>query len=600
MNVFKFIMLGVSVALFFLLTGCQGNNGDALNSSTINPIIPSTTVENTSPTSIPKTTVILPVSSTVLSTNSQVVNIDVRVFDSANNPYSSGKVVKINPSDVLSGRDIGTFDKQSSDLVNGVASFVYTAPVNLELDTSNLSFGFYHDSNSSDIKVYTISIVPKANQTVVTNYVLKSSSAPGVTMNLDSSEIISYTVYDTSGKQLLDSSMQSVTITSLNPSLAFLSDNFGNKGSVLTIKDKNSITINVNSNTKSGLVPVKVEAKFRDVNGVDRTLTEIFGVLVLSGPPSAISLSYASTEQVKERAKFIERWVVTVTDKYSNLVNSNPSVAMGMIAGYTQSSAATSNAGNYLHFIPSSSAGSISALNNTFTAQTDVFSNVDFQNDVLVVYGTGYKYDASGKWDITQNSSRVLNLVDDYNSTDRTKMGFAVGNNQREDTCDIGAKWVANVYSDSNTSIIGNDGTMVIDVEYDYYLTGKSTMLWINLVGMQNSTGKQIRIGEARKINLRGQGLDGEKYAYAQGFQGLVRLNVSVKNTVEWYYNANFAYQVVVTGNGTAWSIIGTSMDNGITSCINSGVGYVDVFISSPAPNPGTVELKKLLTKAEF
>jgi len=601
MGTLKFIILGIFISLSFLFTGCQGNNSDTLNSSSpssSNTVIPTSGIDNNVTVSLK--TVILPVSSTVLTTNSQVVRIDVRVFDSNNNPYSGGKIIKINPKDVLSGRDIGTFDKQSSTLVNGVATFVYTAPADLQKNKSNLSFGFYHDSNASNIKIYTMSIVPKINQTVLTNYTLKSSSAVGVKMNLNSSEIVSYTVYDSSGTKLADADMQSMTITSLNPNLAFLSDNFGKKGNTLVLNTRNNVTINVNSNTKSGLVPIKVEAKFKDTNGNNQTLTKVFDIIVLSGPPSAISLSYSGTTQVTAKAKFVEKWILTVTDKYSNLVNSNPSVSTGMIAGYAQSSAATSNVANYLFFQPGLSAGDINALSNTFTAQTGVFNNVDFNNDVLVIYGTGYKYDASGKWDITQASSNTVNLVDDYSSTDRTQMGFAVGNNQREDRCNIGSKWVANVYSDSNTSTIGNDGTMTIDVEYDYYLTGKDTMLWVNLIGVQHSTSKQIRLGEAKKVTLRGQGLTADSFAYAKGFQGTVRLNLSVKNTVEHYYNSNFTYHVSVTGDGTVWNVAGTSMGNKITSCINKGVAYVDVTISSPAPNAGTISLTDLLPTSEF
>ncbi len=596
MQIFKLLLL--SALLVFSFSGCQGNNSDTPDSGISGvPEAPSTPANGQSSPA----TVILPSSATTLTTNSQVVQIDVRVFDSANNPYPTGLVKRINPNDVLTGRDIGTFDKESAELIDGVATFIYTGPSDLKKDTSNIVFEFYHDSNSSTKKTYTISIAPEKNQIILTNYSLKTSTPDGASMNLKSSETISYTIFDAKGDQLADENIKSMVVTSLNPSLATLSDSFGNKGDTLTLLNKNNMTVNLNSNTKSGIVPIKVMSNFTDVNGDDQNITEIFSMLILSGPPTAMSLSYTGTENVKEKAKFLEKWVLTVTDKYMNVVNTNPSVSMGMIAGYAQSAATPSNAPNYLYYQPGATTGAtLSASKNTLTAQSGVFSNVDDQNDVLVTFGTGYKYDASGKWDIKYKSPTVLDLVDEYASEDRTEMGFAVGNNQREDACDIGTKWVANVYSDSNSSVIDITGSMIIDIEYDYYLTGKSTMLWVNLVGKQNSINQTIRLGEARKITLRGLGIDDDKYAYGPGYVGTVRFNLSISDTTEFYKNANFGYSIENSGEATV-STADTSMTHGVTSCINSGVAFIDVHIdNSSSIIGGEVSIKKVLPATEF
>jgi hypothetical protein len=598
MNLGKLFLSGILLSLMFLLSGCQGNNSDGLEiDSNITVIVPDI---DTNASSV-ALTVVLPVSSTVLTTNNQVVSIDVRVFDSANNPYSTGVITKVNPDDVLVGRDIGSFDRITSTLTNGVATFAYTAPDSLDANNSNISFGFYHDSNSSNLKLYTMSIVPEVNQTILTNYSLKNSNPSDVNMDLQSSKTFSYTVFDGSNSAVPDSNMTKITVTSLNPSLVSLQDSFGNAGSSLSVNNKNSFTVNLVSNTSSGLVPIKVDATFSDANGDEQNITEIFNSVVFSGPASAISLSYASTEQDAQNAKFIEKWIITVTDKYSNLVNNAPAVSMGMIAGYTKSSAATANVANYLHFVPNvAESGTIDATNDNFTAGSTAFSNVDQTNDILVTYGTGYKYNASGKWDISTNSAAVLDLIDDYNSTNTSGLGFAVGNNQREDTCDIGGKWIANVYPEDNNYTIGSLGTLEINVAYDYYLVGKSTMLWVNLVGIQNSTNETIRIGEARKVNLRGQGLTSTSINYNKGFTGVVRLDISIENTVEWYYNSNFEYDAEVTGDDTNWSVLGTSMDNNITSCLHNGVGYVDINITSSPTNGGVISLTNVLPSSEF
>ncbi len=597
MGILKLFSIGLVFVL--ALSGCGGNNSDApvspeTNSSVVTP--PEGNITN------PAVTVILPISSTVLTTNGQVVTIDVRVFDSANNPYSEGKVKVINSPDVLNGRDVGTFDKYESDLTNGVATFTYTAPADLAADTSSLSFGFYHDSDPSKIKTYTMSIVPETNQIIISSYKLVSSNAENVKMNLNATLGISYSVYDSNGEKLSDDAVKSITVTSLNPSLATLSDSSGNTGyTKLTQLDKNAMTVYVNSNTLSGLVPLKVDATFLDANDEEQNLTKVYSLVVLSGPPTAFSLSYAGTTQDKDHAKFIEHWVLTATDKYNNLINTNPTISTGMLAGYAQSSAVTpTNAGNYL-FASTANGGSIAnATPDEFHAQSGVFDNVDFDHDYLVTYGNGYTYDASGKWDINKSDSSTVLLADSYDGADVSGLGFAVGNNYRQDMCRDGSEWVGNVYSQNKNYILDANGSIVLDAEYDYYMVGKDVMLWVNLIGSANNT--ITKVGEARKITLRGDGLEGESYSFSKGYTGVIRLNVHVADTTEYYRNANFYAHVEVSSDDTNWTIAGSSMSDGnITDCtLNSGVAYVDVNITDPAGSAGSVSLTKVLVRDEF
>jgi hypothetical protein len=599
------MLLGLLISVSFSLSGCQGTNSDSptggVDANTTIPIIPETN------TSSPVITVILPVSSSVLTTNNEIVNISVRVFDSANNPYSTGTITKINPSDVLEGRDVGTFDKITSTIVNGIATFVYTAPDRLDENTSNISFAFYHDSNSSNVKIYTMSIVPEANQTVLTNYTLQTSNPNDVTVGLESSKLLSYTVYDSNNNQLDNTVMKSMKMTSLNPSLATLEDTAGNTGTTITILNKNNVTVNINTNTISGIVPLKVDATFDDVNGNEQNLTKIFNVLVLSGPPSAMSLSYAGTDAAskKNQAKMLEKWVLTVTDKYNNLVNTNPAVSMGMLAGYTQSSAAVSNVANYLYYLPSIGNGTLDGAIDNFTTPAGAFGNVDQTNEYLVTFGNGYTYNASGKWDINTNSNTVLDLVDDYNGTTTSGLGYAVGNNYRQDACQEAVEWVANVYPEASNYIVDGNGSLILNVEYDYYLVGKDTVLWVNLTGLQNSDGSIVRLGEAKKITLRGTGLTGGTYAYSAGYVGTVRLLITITDTIEYYRNANFGSDITVTGDGTVWSVTGTSMLQNITSCVDGaanntgGVAYVDVTVTA-SPSAGEIKLTNVLPRDEF
>jgi len=609
MNIQKSFFYGVLLAILLVFSGCSGNNSEspaATPSGTdVNTTVPD---DNTTlpPIDVNSTavTVVLPASSKILRANSEAVQIEVRVFDSENLPYSDGLVKLKYPNDVLVGRDIGSFDKLSSSLTNGKAYFNYTAPSDLDANTSSIVFGFYHDSTSTDVKAYTFSIEPEANQTVSSNYVLQSSLDGGnVSMSLNSDKPVVFSLLDDKNITLADAAITSMTFVSQNPTLLILKDVLSNTtGSEITITEKNSVTVSAISNTISGIAPIKVSVVFTNSNNETETIEKVFNVVVLSGPPTAMSLSYASTEHTDEqkaRAKFVENWILTITDKYNNKVNTNPGISMGMLAGYAQSSAATANVANYLYYgtTPGASLSDATPY-DTLTASTNAFDNVDLVNDVLITFGEGYKYAASGKWDIQLKSSNVLELKDDYNGSIVSSLGFAVGHNYRSEVCDDSSgESVALVYPKDNNFVLDSTGSMNIKVEYDYYLVGKSVVLWTNLVGSDN--GSIVKIGESKKITLRALGLEGASYSFAKGFSGTIRLNVSISDTTEYYKNANFGYAVELSGDDTVWNETGSSMDTGITSCTNGGVGYVDVGISS-AGAAGTVGLVNVLPSNEF
>ncbi len=585
MSIFKTLTLIVSMAVLLAFSGCQGDNSDIITQG-----------------SDANMTVILPISTTEVTTNSEVVNIEVKVIDENNNLFTTGSVKIIYPNDVREGRDIGYFEEDTVLIEKGVANFIYNAPSNIASDTSSISFDFYHDSDPTQTKRYTVVINPEEGLVVLSNYNLGSDIGTDVSMGLETRKLVSFYVENDKNELVLDSDIVSIKITSENPNIGTLEDTSGNSGISITINGKNTVSVGVNSNIKSGIIPLKVETSFIDANGDTLSLSEVFNVIVLSGPPSAISLSYVSTihtQELKDRAKFVEEWAVTVTDKYNNLVDSNPAVSMGMLAGYANdSSNGADNPGNYLYYQSGAQGGGLSSLYDNFTARDDVFDDVDLDNDVLTTFANGYTYNASGKWGISTKSSTVLGLKDDYDSTTTYNMGFAVGHNYRQDVCRDAVEWVANVYPKDNNFLVGDNGTMIINVEYDYYLTGKSTVLWVNLIGKDYSTDETVKIGEARKVNLRGLGLTGESYAFSKGFSGTVRLDVSITDTVEWYRNANFSGNIIVSGDDINWSIVGGSMTNGIMSCVNSGIGYVDVNIS--AVEAGSVSLVDVLTVREF
>jgi len=556
-------------------------------------------------------TVILTQDTYELTVNNEIVNINVNVYDENNNPYQEGNVKIVYPDDVKEGRDIGSFTDSIVTLANGVATFVYTAPSNLDENTSDIVFQFYHEKNPTSPQTFTFTLNPDENQTILTSYSLESSISDGnVTMDLSSSKLLSFFVKDSNDELVDDNNMTSIKMTLLNPTLGTLEDNNGNSGVTLTIEDKNNVTVNLRSNTISGIIPIQVDANFTDANDENQTLSYVYNVIVLSGPPTTMSLSYAGTTLDDANAKFIESWVLTVTDRYNNKVNTNPAVSMGMLAGYAQSSAETSNDAGYLYYRTFDGNGTLDGDDDTLSVNStlgssDVFGNVDDTNDYLVTFGNGYTYNASGKWNITSNSDlSKLDLVEDYNGSTTSGLGFAVGNNKRQDMCEDGTEWNGNVYPENGDPIIGDTGSIRLSVEYDYYMVGKDVVLWVNLVGRQNSDDTITKIGEARKITLRGTGLTGESYSFGAGFEGVVHLHVNINDTVEYLKNANFGYVIEVLSDDANWTESDNSMDHNITYCYGdanqSGEVYVDVNFTSETQNAGTVTLKNVLISNEF
>lgn len=578
----------ISFLMVFLFVGCSENNTGAYNEKIEADINTTTNIDTTvsSEGNTSTSTVILSTTEKTISLNNEVVNIDVTVIDEKNNPFEGGNIKIVYPNDVRVGRDIGYFENSTVAVKNGKANFTYTAPDDININSTNIVFGFYHDSKPSEIKTYTIKLTPQEKQIILSSYKINNIFENNEAMGLESSKLLNFFVNNSKDVLVDDTKMQSFKISILNPTLGTLEDTLGNVGASLTIKDKNSVTVNIKSNKISGIIPIEVEAVFADENDDNQSLSKVYNIIVLSGPPSAMSLSYAGTTPAEERAKFVEKWILTVTDKYNNLVNTNPAVSIGMIVGYAKSSATTKpNSANYLYYPPSKGG----TLNKTvFTAQDSVFGNVDQTNEVLVTFGNGYTYDASGKWDINTNTNtKTLDLVDNYDGSKTSNLGFAVGHNYRQDASLEGVEWVANAYPQSGNYIVDETGSMAVNIEYDYYLTGKDVVLWVNLVGMHNDT--TVRIGEAKKITLRGNGIspDIESCNVPAGGTNNCKFCAIINDTIEYYRHARFS--AIPISEYITTSIVSEAKITDNVSCITYSATNTD------AENPQALGVEMLI-----
>jgi len=860
--------------------------------------------------------------------NSETFNMEVDVRDSNNNPFITGNVKIVYPDDVKFGRDVGSFISSEITLdASGKASFVYTAPKNLDANTSDITFGFYHDSEPSLVKNFVVTLSPVENQNILTDYTLTSSYAGGsISMDLESTKLITFYVNsldENNNTSLLgDSNITSLVVTVLNTQLANLDDtNASTDPENSKTLSKNSASLSIISNTISGVVPIKVVATFKDLNNEEKIITEVFNVVIVSGPPTGMSISYASTAN-DGSTKFIEKMIVAIVDKYSNRVNNNPGYAVGLIAGYAtdssgslnymyhntggiidasdlkfkvnEGSVARINMANYgeeylqapsvtlstggtnfvgtAHLatygsissvligyggkeytvapavsisgtgsgfsgiavlknsgtfftnkasistgaliitldnpgtgytsVPTVSAaggsnfnavavlestGSIKSLtiddagsgysvgdilpidgdgkngslkvkevdgggaiiklsllnagsgytaasvdtltkgnadatittvigfsvkeiqlknggtgysddtitisggspnipaeasatigygvdsvtiltkgkgykyptvvisgdgsdatayasvkygvsyvtidnagngysdgdSITFTSQagdsgtgaaatintisgfSTVIENTGTSNDqFLMTFGNGYTYDASGKWDINKTNvddNFELYVEDEFNGTTTSGLGFAIGNNIKQDSCIEGKEWVAEANTPKGFEFDSN-GLAEIEISYDYYLTAKDIMLSVNLVGAQNSLGKNVKIGESIKHTLRGNGLLSDIANVPAGLDHeTIRFWITMDGTSEPLRNANFTYRVATTSLGIIIHSKRSSMNDGIQNCGGEGGegrAYVDVVISTTLA--ATVSLENLVISREF
>ena len=364
--------------------------------------------------------------------------------------------------------------------------------------------------------------------------------------------------------------------------------------------------------------------EFDDANGEPQILTTIINVRVFSGPGSAISISYVSTGQDVERAKYIETLAISVTDEYGNRVNTRPNISLGAIVGYAVDGAEIggneTNETKRLFYGRSdvengNASGEITALgantadfeDNTL-ARADVFKYVNAEGDntdKLVVFGERKNYEAMGKWDITRVDNHTLSLQDDYYGVDRSGLYYAVGHNYYQDQCrEDGREWVGS--TDSETYQLDEEGTVVITYKYDYHLTGKDALIWVNLDGIQPDTGKVTRVGETTKHTLRGNGFvtaPSDGYTLAPGASVDVDFAVWHENAPEQYRNAHFGY-AIKSGSTCTYTVVATSNLFDARTCNNggysNGASYITFHLEDTSGLGCHFSIDNLAVSSEF
>ncbi len=566
------------------------------------------TVEKTSTAS--NYTPVVRNSTVEITKNKQNEEIVVAVYDQLNRPAVDGNISIIYPDIITNSVDIGSFDKSTVDVENGEAHFSYTAPNDLQTLTENnittTSFKFYYNDDIANYAELSLRFNPDTNQTVIKEYNILFSPQDGTyKMSLEQSKSFSVLLRDEDGNAVDESDIEDINISLENSYIAKLVNSSGEENTSFHFTNKNNITMTLQSKTVSGLVPIHVDTKFKDINGEEKTLNETYNIIVESGPPTSISISYADTTQDKEHAKFIEHFVVSVTDKYFNPVNTNPQVSVGAIVGYAkyEDDGLYANTDKRIYV---DSAPFATLTQNTLELNRDYIeanTTIDLANDILVTFGNGYTYPASGAWSFDEfNSSAITLSAGQYDGNETTNLGFAIGRNHRQDACNFGDEWIGQAKLQNNSATIDENGSAVIDFTYDYYLVGKDILLYVNIIGKDNKLDKTIKIGEVKKHTLRGLGIeigDDRTVTAENGATVTKRFYAWISQTDLPYRNARFVFQnVTQTGNGHI--VAGYPIQMPIDSCSSNGHAYVEYTIQADANETFSVTVDKPLIVNEF
>jgi hypothetical protein len=613
----KQTIYAMSVVVALALSGCGSN-------SSIDPAKP-VEVDNDTGTvdelNVSTAVVVINEKEISLSNNSQTITIPVKVYDkNTNAPYKEGKVRVKLPSKVLEGTDVGYFNEYEVDVSSsGIAEFTYTGPQDLkkEIDSGNTEsiFEFYHVDNPTQKADLTVKYEPTSDYVPV-NYTLSSVSDNNkYVMGLK--ETKSFTIYlkDDSGNLIDNADIKKITINDENVPVGTLINPSNNeKTDSLVYEDDDAVntkSFTIDTDEVSGLLPIDIKVDFKDANDEMKSIEIKMNITVFSGPATALSISYAGVEADTAHAKFIEKFVITATDAYNNPVNTKPFIATGAMVEYAVDGSSDdgvrdTTSPRLWHGKFDDYHGKIEPTGDNkaqFEVGSDVFKYVDYDNDKMVVFGAGYVYEALGKWDIEQVSDSVIGFKDNYFGQEREDLFYAVGHNNRQDLCaDDGREYVGTMKSD--TYQLDDTGSVLVEFNYDYHLTGKDIMVWVNFTGYQadNADGnKSTRIGEARKHTLRGMGLTTpNSYTIPKETddESTYRFNIHHQDVAEWYQNGHFGF--VVTGKCTVGEIIDWSNYHDARSCSNEGVAYVDINVSNPSDNECVVSLGNIVVSPEF
>ena len=266
----------------------------------------------------------------------------------------------------------------------------------------------------------------------------------------------------------------------------YRTDNEDEKQS-LTFNNTNDVDLYIRTGTISGVANLDVDIDYTDNRGERHNVKTTTYLTILSGEPTAFSINSAGTKYNDTSKWFEEKFLISASDKYSNIVNIPSKINISAIADFRDSD----GKGQRLLFGKSSKINGdliTDAETNRaqFRANSNVFNNINPSRDFLLLFGDVTKSEALGKWDIDlyNYNSTTLALRDSYNGENHTSLGFAIGHNYIKDICSNESKeWELKIDSSDKKYQLDENGEAYVTLKFPPYLIGKTIALSVNFSG---------------------------------------------------------------------------------------------------------------------
>jgi len=340
-------------------------------------------------------------------------------------------------------------------------------------------------NNSTNIQDYTINFTPVDNSSKVE-------------LNSQKRYLLSLVSLD-NNITVTNSSVNSITISSSDPSKAKLInpneyvDNSNIAQSELTFINSNNIDLYLETYNSSGIVNLNITANYINNRDENHEINITIPITISSGEPTAFSINSAGVEYNIQTKWFEQKFLISASDRYNNIVNTHPIINISAMAGFTRDSSGN----RILHGNFSNIKGKLVADNDahsaTFKSEDSNLSNIDTQRDFLLLFGDVTDYEALGKWniDLYNNTDTTLDLTDSYYGNSYDNLGFAIGHNYYKEICSSESKeWELKVDSTDGTYQLDDNGETYVTLKFPAYMVGKKIALSVNFSGTQKRSGE--------------------------------------------------------------------------------------------------------------
>jgi hypothetical protein len=435
------------------------------------------------------------------------------------------------------------------------------------------------------------------------NYAIDFSLESDIKLDLEEKKSFHIALIDPDKNLLIPSSqIQKMVITSLQANVAKIFDTslYSTPTDEITYTEENDKTLYIQTSTQSGLASIKIEVEYLNTKGTVETVSKVYALTVLSGPPTTFSInddgvSYNSTEKW-----FEHKYLISATDKYNNLVNISPTIYINAMTDFTKDSTGKPIIYGKFGTLKGSLIADKENKKASLEVNSSIFDNIDYDRDYAIVFGDIHSYEALGKWDINSglSSDTALFFTDTYNGETHDGLGFAVGHNYIEEICDSSYReWHLKIDSTDGTYTLDSEGKTTVTVKYPAeYLYGKLGALSVNFLGKNPETDEILRSGEVYfDVWNNVEGLYGESYKISKGtgeqnirHYGIINTGTGDKFVLK---NSSFSCKVDVQNAEIISSVRKNSIITDSSECdVNIGeASYIEYTVRALDDVDGTI-----------